>query len=233
MEIDWCVGEILARLKKHGIDEKTLVIFTSDNGPWLSYGNHAGSAKTLREGKGTSWEGGVREPCIMRWPGKIPAGTTCNELAATIDLFPTIANLIDAELPQHTIDGKDIWSLMSGDSEAKTPHEFYCYYWGNELQCIRSGDWKLHFPHNYRSLTGEPGRDGIPNGYTQAKTGLALYNLKDDIGELDDVKDAHPEVVAKLKAYAETARKELGDSRLKVRGTGFRPPGRIENNKTR
>ncbi|WP_417847554.1 sulfatase [Thalassoglobus sp.] len=229
MEIDWSVGEILGRLKHHGIDENTLVIFTSDNGPWLSYGNHAGSAKPLREGKGTAWEGGVRVPCIMRWPGKIPAGTTCNELAATIDLFPTIAKLIDSELPSHAIDGKNIWPLMSGEVGAKTPHEYYCYYWGNELQCIRSGDWKLHFPHNYRSLTGEPGNDGLPNGYSQGKTGLALYNLSDDIGEKNDVKEQHPEVVAKLKEYANAARKELGDSRLKIKGTGYRAPGRLNN----
>ncbi len=229
MEIDWSVGEILGRLKHHGIDENTLVIFTSDNGPWLSYGNHAGSAKPLREGKGTAWEGGVRVPCIMRWPGKIPAGTTCNELAATIDLFPTIAKLIDSELPSHAIDGKNIWPLMSGEVGAKTPHEYYCYYWGNELQCIRSGDWKLHFPHNYRSLTGEPGSDGLPNGYSQGKTGLALYNLSDDIGEKNDVKEQHPEVVAKLKEYANAARKELGDSRLKIKGTGYRAPGRLNN----
>lgn len=229
MEIDWCVGEILKRLKKHNIDDNTLVIFTSDNGPWLSYGNHAGSAGPLREGKGTAWEGGVREPCIMRWPGHIPAGTTCDELAATIDLLPTIAGLIDVELPEHSIDGLDIWPLMSGQDGAKTPHEYYCYYWGNELQCIRSGDWKLHFPHSYRSLTGEAGKDGLPNGYTQAKTGLALYNLKSDIGEKNDIKDKHPEVVANLKKYAEEARQELGDSRLKIKGSGYRQPGRLHS----
>lgn len=227
MEIDWCVGEILGRLKKHNIDDKTLVIFTSDNGPWLSYGNHAGSAGPLREGKGTSWEGGVREPCIMRWPGHIPAGTECHELAATIDLLPTIANLIDADLPKHPIDGLDIWPLMSGEENAKTPHEYYCYYWGNELQCIRSGDWKLHFPHSYRSLTGEPGQDGLPNGYTQAKTDFALFNLKSDIGEQENVYDQHPDIVEKLKKYADEARKKLGDSRMKVKGTGFRAPGKV------
>ncbi len=227
MEIDWCVGEILGRLKKHGIDENTLVIFTSDNGPWLSYGNHGGSAGPLREGKGTSWEGGVREPCIMRWPGQIPAGTTCNELAATIDILPTVANLIGADLPKHAIDGLDIWPLISGEDGATSPHEYYCYYWGNELQCIRYKDWKLHFPHRYRSLTGEPGRDGLPNGYTQGKTELALYNLREDIGEKNDVKLQNPEIVAQIQEFAEAARQELGDSRTKTKGTGFRAPGRI------
>ena len=227
-EVDWCVGEILGKLKEHNIDDNTLVIFTSDNGPWLSYGNHAGSAGPLREGKGTTWEGGVREPCIMRFPGKIPAGTTCNELTATIDILPTIANLIGAKLPDHPIDGKDIWPLMSGEKNAKSPHEYYCYYWGNHLQAIRSGDWKLHFPHSYRSLTGEPGMDGRPNGYTQAKTDLALFNLKDDLGETTDVKDQHPDVVAMLQKYADEAREELGDSAKKMQGRGFRAPARID-----
>ncbi|MCA9055184.1 MAG: sulfatase, partial [Planctomycetaceae bacterium] len=211
-EIDWCIGEITAALEKHGVKDETLMIFTSDNGPWLSYGNHAGSAGPLREGKGTTWEGGVREPCIMRWPGKIPAGTTCNELAATIDLLPTIAGLIDADLPPHPIDGLDIWPLMSQEPAPTTPHESYLYYWGSHLQAIRSGDWKLHFPHDYRSMTGPPGRDGRPDGYTQAETGLALYNLADDIGEKTDVKDQHPDVVGRLETLADAARVELGDS---------------------
>ena len=228
MEIDWCVGRILDRLAHHGIDENTLVIYTSDNGPWLSYGNHAGSAGPLREGKGTTWEGGVREPCIMRWPGKIPAGSECQELAATIDLLPTIAGLIDAKLPDHPIDGKDIWPLMSGRPDARTPHDSYCYYWGKHLQAIRVGDWKLHFPHGYRSLTGAPGRDGLPDGYTQQKTDLALYNLKEDLGETTDIQDQHPEIVAKLQRYADDARQELGDSAHKITGAGYRPPARLE-----
>ncbi|MBB02322.1 MAG: arylsulfatase [Planctomyces sp.] len=224
-EIDWSVGQVLARLKKHGLDDNTLVIFTSDNGPWLSYGNHAGSAGPFREGKGTSWEGGVRVPCIMRWPGKIPAGTSCDELAATIDIFPTVAALADAPLPDHTIDGKDIRSLMFESPCAKTPHDVYYFYWGSRLEAIRSGDWKLHFPHNYRSLTGEPGQDGKPAGYTQGKTDLALFNLKSDPGEQNDVKADHPQVVARLKALAEEAREELGDGGRK--GSGVRDVGRV------
>ncbi|MCA8986460.1 MAG: sulfatase [Planctomycetaceae bacterium] len=226
-EIDWSVGQILAELKTQGLEENTLVIFTSDNGPWLSYGNHAGSAGPLREGKGTSWEGGVREPCIMRWPGKIPAGTVCDELAATIDILPTIAALSGAPLPDHTIDGLDIRPLIFGEEGAKTPHEAYYYYWGSHLEAIRSGDWKLHFPHSYRSLTGTPGKDGLPDGYTQQQTGLALYNLKSDIGESTDVKDQFPEVVERLQSLADQARKELGDSGTKTKGSGVREPGRM------
>ncbi len=226
-EIDWSVGEILGALKENGLDDKTLVIYTSDNGPWLSYGNHAGSAGPLREGKGTTWEGGVREPCIMRWPGQIPAGRECREMAATIDILPTIAGITGTKLPNHPIDGKDIWSLMSGKPGAKTPHEVYYYYWIEHLQAIRSGKWKLHFPHRYRSLTGTPGKDGRPNGYTQEETGLALYDLENDIGETTDVKEKHPDVVKRLKKLANAARKELGDSAKKMKGNGVREPGRI------
>ncbi|QDT47754.1 Arylsulfatase [Symmachiella dynata] len=226
-EIDWSVGQILEAINKNGLDDNTLVIFTSDNGPWLSYGNHGGSAGPLREGKGTTWEGGVREPCIMRWPGKIPAGTVCDELAATIDILPTLAGLTKTELPKHPIDGKDIWPLMSGEKNAKTPHEAYYYYWGKHLQAIRSGQWKLHFPHEFRSLTGSPGKDGQPNGYTVGKTEMALYDLANDIGETTDVKDQHPEVVARLKKLADAARSELGDSATKQKGSGTRKPARI------
>ncbi|MCA9075753.1 MAG: sulfatase [Planctomycetaceae bacterium] len=226
-EIDWSVGEILKAIKKHELDEQTLVIFTSDNGPWLSYGNHAGSAGPLREGKGTTWEGGVREPCIMRWPGRIPAGSLCNELAATIDIMPTVAGLIGAELPEHTIDGKDIWPLMSGLPDAGSPHEAYYYYWGRELQAIRSGDWKLHFPHKYRSLDGPAGKDGVPSKYYQAATDVALYNLRTDVGETLDLKDEFPEVVERLKSLADEARVELGDSATGQQGGGTRPAGQL------
>ena len=229
MEIDWCVGEILETLRDCEIDDRTLVIYTSDNGPWLSYGNHAGSAGPLREGKGTMWEGGVREPCVMWWPGRIPAGSVCREFAATIDLFPTIAGLIGAKLPEHAIDGSDVWPLMSGRPGAKTPHDAYYYYWGKELQAVRSGDWKLHFPHSYRTLAGRPpGKDGLPSQYEQGETGLALYNLRNDVGERTDVKDRHPKIVARLEKIADRARADLGDTRTKRTGTGLRPRAEID-----
>jgi arylsulfatase len=229
MEIDAGVGDIMAALKRHGIDERTLVIFTTDNGPWLSYGNHAGSSGPLREGKGTTWEGGVRVPCIVRWPGRVPAGSTCDEPAMTIDIFPTVAGLIDAELPAHKIDGLDIWPLMSGAPDAKSPHEaLYFYYKGNDLEALRSGRWKLVFPHKYRSLTGTPGRDGRPNGYTHPTSGLELYDLVADIGETKNVIDEHPDVVERLQALAEKARADLGDKLTKRPPTNRRPAGRIE-----
>jgi arylsulfatase A-like enzyme len=229
MEIDWSVGQILAALKKHGLDEQTLVIFTTDNGPWLSYGAHAGSAGPLREGKGTTWDGGVRVPLLARWPGKIPAGKVCREPAMTIDLLPTVAKLADAELPRHPIDGRDIGALLRGEATAKSPHEALYFYWGRELQAVRSGPWKLHCPHDYRTLAGKPGgTGGIPSKYQQAKTGLALYNLETDIGEKTDVSGKNPEVVARLKTLAEKAREELGDAATKRDGKGVRPAGALE-----
>jgi arylsulfatase A len=231
-EVDWSVGEILGALKKHKLDQDTLVIFTSDNGPWLSYGEHAGSSGPLREGKGTAWEGGVRVPFIARWPGKIPAGRVMHQPAMTIDLLPTIAKLVKAELPKHKIDGLDIWPLLKGDPKAKNPHEAYFFYYNtNELQAVRSGNWKLILPHSYRTLGNQPkAKDGIPIKYQQVKAGLELYDLEKDVGEKNNVADQHPEVVKRLEALAEQAREEMGDSLTKRVGKGVREPGRLREN---
>src|SRR5260221_3235326 len=145
-EIDWSVGEVLAALKRNGIDDNTLVMFTCDNGPWLVYGNHAGTTGPLREGKQTTFEGGVRVPFIARWPGKIPAGSVCRAPAMTIDIFPTIARLIGAKLPERKIDGLDIWPLLAAEAGAKSPHEALCFYWLDRLHALRSGRLKLAFP---------------------------------------------------------------------------------------
>jgi arylsulfatase A len=229
MEVDWSVGQILDALRRNGLDEKTLVLFTSDNGPWLSYGDRAGSAKPLREGKGTMFEGGCREPTLMRWPGKIPAGTVCDELASSIDILPTVAALIGASLPTHKIDGKDIRPLMFAEPGAKSPHAvFACYYGGGQLQAVRDRRWKLHFPHGYRTMAGRPGgTGGRPTKYSQAKIGLALFDLKNDVGETTDVADQHPDVVARLKKLAEPIREDLGDKLTKRKGDGIRGPGRL------
>jgi arylsulfatase A-like enzyme len=224
-ELDWSVGQILATLKAEGLDEKTLVIFTSDNGPWLSYGPHGGSAGPLREGKGTSWEGGVREPCIIRWPGQVPAGKVSHEPWMTIDILPTIAHLAGAELPKHPIDGKNVWPLWRSEDGARSPHEAYYFYYDRELQAVRSGRWKLHLPHTYRTLAGTPGRDGNPGPYSTVRTDIALYDLSADIGESRNLADQHPEVAARLTALADEMRKELGDLATKQRGSSVRPPG--------
>lgn len=225
-EIDWSVGEILQSLEKNGIDEQTLVIFTCDNGPWLVYGDHAGSAGPLREGKGSTFEGGVRVPFIARWPGKIPADSVCREPAMTIDLFPTIARLIGAKLPQRKIDGLDIAPLLTGQAAAKSPHEVLYFYWLKRLDAVRSGKWKLHLPHDYPSPE-TVGSDGRPGKVARREIGLSLFDLETDIGEMTNVAEKHPEIVARLMQFAEQARADLGDTATMREGNGTREPGRI------
>jgi arylsulfatase len=228
-EIDWSVGQIVSELRKDRLEENTLFIFTSDNGPWLSYGNHSGSSGKLREGKGTVWEGGVREPCIMAWPGQIPPGTVTDEPSMTIDIFPTIARLIGAKLPDHPIDGKDMWPLISGAPGAKSPQEAYFFYYNaNDLLAVRKGDWKLYVPQRYRTLDGRPGgTNGIPTKYEMTRTDLALFNLKDDISETKNVATDHPDIVKDLEILLDQERVKLGDAQKGIKGKENRPPGRI------
>ncbi|TWU41128.1 sulfatase family protein [Novipirellula artificiosorum] len=230
MEVDWSVGQVMKAIEEIGADEKTLVIFTSDNGPWLSYGAHAGKATPLREGKGTMFEGGYREPTLMRWKGKIPAGTTCDKLCSTIDILPTVAKLIDADLPSRKLDGRDIRPLMFGEAGAASPHDaFWCYYKGGELEAVRNERFKLMFPHGYRSLNGrEGGSGGFPVGYETNKIQLSLFDLDADVSETKDVKDQYPEVVAKLMAAAAQAREELGDRLTDQGGSERREPGKLD-----
>ena len=225
MEVDWSVGQILDTLKEVGVDEKTLVIFSTDNGPWLSYGDHAGSAAPLREGKGTAWEGGIRVPSLMRWPGKIPAGTTCDELACTVDILPTVAAMIGAQLPSHKIDGHDIMPLMIGTPGAVSPHQTMpCYYANDELQAVRDSRWKLILPHQYRTLNGKDGGNGgIPAKYETKKVGLELYDMRNDISESINVAQEHPDIVARLQIAADAWRTELGDKLTDRIGNGVRP----------
>lgn len=233
-EIDWSVGQIMKSLDDHQLTKNTLVIFTSDNGPWLSYGNHAGSAGPLREGKGTVWEGGTRVPFIARWPGKIFAGSVCREPAMTIDLLPTIARFVGAKLPDHKVDGMDISPLLMGEKDAKCPHQaYFFYYHTNELHAVRSGKWKLMLPHTYRTMQGQtPGKDGIPGKYRQNKIEKPeLYDLDNDIGETTDVAAANPAVVDRLMQLAESARDDLGDSLTRRTGKGTREPGRMPTKK--
>ena len=230
MEVDWSVGEIMGALRKNGVDNNTLVVFCSDNGPWLCYGDHAGSAGVLREGKGTSWDGGVREPTLMRWPGHVPAGRTCDAPMMTIDLFPTVAKLIGAKLPERKIDGLDISEVITGKS-GQSPHEvLYFYYNANDLEALRSGKWKLEFARQYRSLEGRPGgKGGKAVAYSQMKIPAPqLYDLDADPGQKTDVAAQNPEVMKRLQALAEKARADLGDNLTGRKGTGRREPGRVE-----
>jgi arylsulfatase A-like enzyme len=223
MEIDWSVGQVIDTLSRLKLDEQTLVIFASDNGPWLSYGDHAGSAGPLREGKATAFEGGVRVPCLARWPGKVPAGAVCREPAITMDLFATIGAIASAALPaDRTIDGRDIRPLLFGELGARSPHEAIYFYWGRELHAIRSGKWKMHFPHSYfhpssRGAGGQPGKMEHP------RIEQELFDLESDIGETTNLAAQHPEIVKRLSELAEKARDDLGDALQNRPGKNIRP----------
>ncbi len=230
-EIDDSVGQVRRALEETGVLDDTLIIFSSDNGPWLSYGDHAGTTGGLREGKGTSFEGGVRVPCVVRYPRLVPAGTTCSEPSMTIDVLPTIVALTGGRPPQLPIDGKSLVPLLRGDPEARSPHEaLFIWYHDRHLEAMRSGRWKLHFPHQYRSLSGRaPGNNGIPAKYDNGvEIGLSLFDLDGDRGETTDVKAAHPEVLAHLEQLADAMRLRLGDRLREIDGSEERPVGRIE-----
>ncbi len=229
MEVDWSVGEVMKTLRENGLDKNTLVVFTSDNGPWLNFGNHAGNTGGLREGKGSSWEGGQREPCIMRWPGKIPAGTICNKIASTLDLLPTIANIIGATLSSNKIDGINILPLLLQEANANPRNELAYYYKTNDLEAVRKERWKLVFPHLGRTYKNNlPGRDGWPSPTPEVKVAMALYDLSSDPGETIDVQSQHQDVVKDLQALGDKYRKDLGDNLTKTPCSNCRPAARLE-----
>ena len=214
-ELDWSTGQIIKTLKDLGIDDNTLIIFTSDNG---STGRHGGSNAPLRGRKGTTWEGGMRVPCVMRWPGKVPAGKTCRELTSTIDVLPTLAKLAGATAPKdRIIDGRDIWPLMSGATDAKSPHEAFYFYQMDQLQAVRSGKWKLFVPMESKKRNW-----GKPEG----KMPTMLFDLEADVAEATDVAARYPEVVKRLTALADKARADLGDVNRK--GKNQRPAGWVK-----
>lgn len=248
-ELDWSVGEIMATLRRLGLDDRTLVLFASDNGPWTSYGEHAGSAGPFREGKLTTFEGGHRVPFLARWINRVPAGRVSGELFTAMDLHATLARLIGAPLPAQSYDGQDLRPLLFGEAGAKGREDFW-YYSTDELHAVRQGDWKLHVPHEYLTLVAAPGRGGKPSnfghiqpgaagaiqnsglrgiasrhGYRFDRIGLALYNLKDDPAESRDVASEHPEIVARLQRVVAAARADLGDALTNVKPTHARPVG--------
>ena len=197
MEIDWSVGRILDTLDQLGIAGNTLIAFASDNGPWLLFGNHAGSAGPLREGKMTTFDGGQRVPGIMRWPDRIKGQTVSTEVVSTMDLFPTIAEITGAALPQWTIDGRSILPVLEGRPAAASPRDALYFYDGTELQAARSGPWKLHLPHTYLTIT-QPGMDGNPGQEETRDLGLSLFKLDDDPGETVNLAAQYPDVVSRL-----------------------------------
>ncbi|WP_026811571.1 sulfatase family protein [Arenibacter latericius] len=229
MEIDWSVGQILETLKKNKLEKNTVVIFTSDNGPWLAYGNHAGSALPYSEGKGTAWEGGQREPFIIKYPKKLTPGRTLDTPVMAIDILPTIAEITGAPLPKLPIDGKSAWPVLTGKSTESPQEAYFFYYRVNELHGVRYGKWKMYFPHTYRTMKGQtPGKDGIPGEYKMIDLEeIALYDVVADKSETNNLATEYPEVVEKIKILANNMRQKLGDSLLDLEGTENRKVGSV------
>ena len=228
-EIDWSIGEIMKTLRANGLEKNTIVIFTSDNGPWLTYGNHAGNTGGLREGKGTAWEGGVRVPFIIHWPAQIAPGTVCSNMAASMDLLPTIINACGARQPAKKIDGIDIRPLLKQEPGANPRDEFVYYYDRCSLKGVRKGQWVLTFPcvsQTYKRISAI-GNDGYPGKYANDSVKLALYDLRTDPGETLDVKENYPEIVTELTAIADRYRKTIGDDLTKEPGTEIRPAAKV------
>ena len=218
-EIDYSVGRIITYLEDNDLSDNTILVFTSDNGPWLSYGDHSGSSGIYREGKGTTWEGGVRVPSIIKFPNGLKP-SIIDEPVMAIDWMPTFANITKSKLSQNKIDGKDIWPLLSGEVD-QTPHKkLYFYYRVNELHSIRMNEWKIQFSRTYRSLNGrEGGKDGVPVKYDMNLIeNNELYNLSSDPEEKINVYDRFPEIAKKMEKLGEEARIELGDNLLGVKG---------------
>jgi hypothetical protein len=219
---------VLGALDRHGLAGETLVIYTSDNGPWLNYGNHGGSTGGLRGAKATVFEGGPRVPAIMRWPGTIAPGSVSRRMASTIDILPTVAAIAGATLPERPIDGVSILPLLEGDERA-TPRNEFLYYFDGELRAVRQAKWKRVFEHHSLTYVGvEIGADGHPGPNVNARVPSALYDLESDVAETTDLSAEHPDVVARLDAIAEDARATLGDRLTAREGSEVRPPGRVK-----
>jgi arylsulfatase len=229
MELDWSIGEILKKLKQDKLEENTLLIVASDNGPWLPFGNHAGITNGLRESKGSVWEGGIRVPCLMYWKNHLKKNIKVNTPLMTIDILPTIAFLIHADLPEKKIDGINFWPYLEMPNHFDT-HEraLFIYYNTNELQAMRWMNWKLYFPHSYISMEGQiPGNDGKRGQTKQVKLeAMELYDLSNDKGEKTNLAAQYSGIVKKMNAMADEMRLKLGDSLKGIKGTENREPGK-------
>jgi len=202
LEIDWSVGEINRALQERGLDKNTIVVFTSDNGPWISYGNHAGITP-FREAKGTTFDGGIRSACIVKYPDGVKAGTVSERTFGSVDLLPTLCHMAGIPLPENEIDGENVWELMSGVEGVENPHAYYAFSNNQNFEGIISGDgrWKLHLPHSYRILESD-GADGIPGKYGQARIDTALFDMLNDPMETTNVITEQSEVAAELLSLA-------------------------------
>ncbi|HJT77629.1 MAG TPA: sulfatase [Gemmataceae bacterium] len=218
-QVDWSVGRVLDTLRELKLEDNTLVFFTSDNGPWLQKGHDAGSAGPLRDGKGTTWEGGMREPALARWPGKIAAGSRCDAVAASLDLLPTLVKLAGGTVPtERPIDGRDIWPLLSGAMH-ESPHEALYYFLGQNLEAVRSGPWKLR-------LAGASDGVFVKKRPGEPPAPARLYNLDADIGDKTDVAARHPDVVRRLAELADRMDADLGKT---GHGPGVRPAAHVKD----
>jgi arylsulfatase A len=219
-EVDWSVGQILDALRRHDLAEKTLVLFTSDNGPWASKGADGGVSGPLRGSKGCTLEGGVREPTIAWWPGRIEANSACDAIAGTADVLPTFVALAGGEVREDVvIDGCDISPLLLGET-TDSPREAWFYYQGTRLQAVRSGPWKL-------AITPQSLGMGIKERPDDLKVpGVRLYNLDEEIGEVTNVASQHPEIVAQLQELADAMIADIGSGKP---GPGVRPPGEVSH----
>ncbi len=229
-EIDWSVGEVLRTLDECGAADNTIVMFTSDNGPWLPFGTDAGDAGGLREGKGTTFEGGVCAPCIVRGPGHVPAGCVSDVPWMSIDLFATMAAIVEAPpaAVDRPIDGLDVRRVWACEPGVESPHDaLWFYYHASHLEGVRLGRWKLSLPRKSRTLDGKPGGvDGAEVAYVEKQVPLALFDLEADPTESVDVSAAHTDVVAAIMKHVEAARADLGDALTNRDGPGRRAPGR-------
>ena len=225
MEIDWSVGRIMDTLERLDLTENTLIIFSSDNGPWLVKGDHSGRTGPLREGKGTTFEGGHRVPLLMFWPGTIEPGVT-DAMASAMDIMPTVAEITGAVPGPFPFDGKSLTGVFNGDP---SPHDALFFYQGYQLHAVRSGRWKLHVPHHYRSIHDAVySTPTFQGAYRRDSIGLSLFDLESDIGETLNLADTHPAVVDRLLVYVDSMRNDLGDALTGSEGPNRRPPHVLE-----
>jgi arylsulfatase A len=219
-EVDWSAGRIMDTLRESKLDQNTLVIFTSDNGPWLIKGADGGSAAPLRGGKGSTWEGGVRVPTIAWWPGRIAPGSSSNAVAGTIDLLPTAVSIAGGKVPADpVIDGRDIRPILFGKTQ-QSQRDAHYYFSGYNLQAVRQGPWKLAIATQPEPVGAKPG--------SQAEKNPRLYNLEEEIGEQTNLADKHPEVVAKLQTLIDKMNAEIGGENPIAR----RPAGTVHKPQT-
>lgn len=212
MEIDWSVGKVVETLKKNNLFDNTIIIVTSDNGPWLVFGDHAGSAFPFREGKTTTFEGGHHQFCIITWGDKIKKGSVCDQVTSNIDFFPTMAAITGAELPETTIDGENILPLLLSEEKNNNWDRYFYFFSGNRIEAIRAGKWKLILPHGYVTVD-VPGIGGKIGSHKKSKIGLSLFDLNADPAEKTNLADKYPEVVSQLRTAIMNKQKEIDENK--------------------